>query len=217
MRKHSPAALTLPAFALALLLPASVYAEDEHRELGAHVHGHGTLNIAVEDKKVSMELEVPGTDIVGFEHAASNDEQRTKVEEAKEILQRALDIFALPPAAGCTVASADVAIEAEHHHDDGDDHDHDAKDEKAGDHDHADHDDHDHDHDGHAGHEGHNQFHATYELACANPSELSTIAFGYFKHFAGAQGLTVNVVSTKGQSKYEVTRDKPTLDLGGIM
>jgi hypothetical protein len=145
-------------------------------------------------------------DVVGFEHAPSTDDQKAKVAEAKVILQRVLDVFALPPAAGCTVTSADVAIEPEHHHDDGDDHDHDANEEKSGDHDHDEH-----------GHEGHNQFHATYELACNSPSEVSTIAFGYFKHFAGAQGLTVNVVSAKGQNKYEVTRDKPTLDLGGIM
>jgi hypothetical protein len=207
MRKQSFPALTLSAFALTMLLPATLHAEEGHRELGAHVHGHGTLNIAVEDKKISMELEVPGMDVVGFEHAPSTDDQKAKVEEAKEILQRVLDVFALPAAAGCSVTSADVAVEAEHHHDDGDDHDHDAKDEKAG----------DHDHDEHEGHEGHNQFHATYELACTSPSELSTLAFGYFKHFEGAQGLTVNVVSAKGQSKYEVTRDKPTLDLGGIM
>jgi hypothetical protein len=29
--------------------------------------------------------------------------------------------------------------------------------------------------------------------------------------------LTVNVVGAKGQSSYEVSRDKPTLDLAGVM
>lgn len=207
MRKHVSTAVTLPLFAFALMLPIGLRAEEGHRELGAHVHGHGTLNIAVEDKRLSLELEVPGMDIVGFEHAASNDEQKAKVEKAKADLQNALALFGLPASAGCTLASADVAVEAEHHHD-GDD-DHDAKNEKEGDHDHD-----GHDHDGHA---GHNQFHATYALDCSNPSELTTLSFGYFKAFAGAQGLTVNVVSAKGQSKYEVSRDKPTIDLGGIM
>jgi len=213
MRKPTPSALYVPLFAFALLLPAGLRAEEEHRELGAHVHGHGTLNVAIEDKRVALELEVPGMDIVGFEHAATSDDQKLKVAEAKEILQRPLDIFAVPAAAGCTVASADVAVEAEH--DDGDDHDqdHDAKDAKGGDHDHDDHDG----HSGQDGHAGHNQFHANYALDCSKPGELAAIGFDYFKHFAGAQGLTVNVVTAKGQSKYEVSRDKPTLDLNGIM
>ncbi len=64
---------------------------------------------------------------------------------------------------------------------------------------------------------GHNQFRASYALDCTAPAALTTIAFDYFTLFAGAHDLTVNVVTAKGQSKYEVSRDKPTLDLGGIM
>lgn len=203
--------IAAPALVLAAaLLPISVGAEEDHRALGAHVHGHGTLNVAVEDKRVSMELEAPGMDIVGFEHAAKTDAQKAAVAQAKALLAKPLDLFALPAAAGCTVASAEVGLEAEHHHDD-DGHDHDAKD-AAG---HADHDHGhgDHDDDG----DGHNQFHVTYAFDCANPAALTAITFDYFKQFTGAQGLTVNVVTGKGQSKYEVSRSKPTLDLGGIM
>jgi hypothetical protein len=204
-----------PAVALVAmaLLPASTRAEEAHRELGPHVHGHGTLNIAVEDKRLSLELEVPGMDIVGFEHAPSTDEQKAVVEKAKAELAKPLSVFGLPAAAGCSVASANVAIEAEHHHDGDDDHDHDHA---AAD---ADHKDGaaDHDHDEHEGHEGHNEFHVTYALDCSQPSELSSIEFPYFKLFGGAHDLTVNVVTAKAQTKYEVSRDKPSLDLGGIM
>ncbi len=196
MRKHLVTALGLAAM---LLLTAPARAEDDHRELGAHVHGHGTLNIAIEDKRVSMELEVPGMDIVGFEHAPSTDDQKAAIEKAKSQLEKPLAVFSLPAAAGCTVAEAHVAVEAEH----GDD------DQKHEEKDHPDHDD------DAAG--GHNQFEANYALDCANPSELTTITFDYFALFAGAQDLTVNVVAAKGQSKYEVSRGKPTLDLGGIM
>ncbi len=51
----------------------------------------------------------------------------------------------------------------------------------------------------------------------AKPAALTSIAFDYFKSFAGAQKLSVNVVTEKAQNKYEVSRDKPSLDLGGIM
>jgi hypothetical protein len=194
------------ALAGAAFFPALAIAEEGHRELGPHVHGHGTLNIAIEGKRVSMELEVPGMDIVGFEHTASTAEQKAAVEKATGELKQPLTVFKLPGGAGCTVASADVAIEVEEHHDDDkDDHDHDKGEAKH---------DHDEDKDEHA---GHNQFHATYALDCANPAELTSIDFSYFKLFAGAQDLTVNVVTAKAQSKYEVSRDKPALDLGGIM
>ncbi len=43
------------------------------------------------------------------------------------------------------------------------------------------------------------------------------MTFEYFNVFAGAQELDVSVVSPKGQSSYEVKRDKPSLDLTGIM
>lgn len=199
MRKHLVTTLGLAAMSL-LTIPA--FAEDGRRELGPHVHGHGTLNIAIEGNRVSMELEVPGMDIVGFEHAPSTDDQKTAVEKAKTRLGEPLGMFSLPTAAGCTVAEAKVAIEAEHGDHDGDDHKHDEK------------GDGDHDRDA-AG--GHNQFEASYALDCTNPSELTTITFDYFALFAGAHDLTVIVVAAKGQSKYEVSRSKPTLDLGGIM
>jgi hypothetical protein len=203
MRKQFASTLALVAMSL---LMTSARAEEDHRELGPHVHGHGTLNIAIEDKRVSMELEVPGMDIVGFEHAASTDEQKAAVEKAKVQLTKPLGVFSLPAAAGCSVAETKVAIEAEHDDDDHDgDHKPDAK------------DDQDHDGNDHGEKGGHNQFHATYALDCTAPAELTTINFDYFTLFAGAHDLTVNVVTAKGQSKYEVSRDKPTLDLGGIM
>jgi hypothetical protein len=57
----------------------------------------------------------------------------------------------------------------------------------------------------------------TYDLACTRPENLASIGFDYFKSFPGAQRLTVNVVTSKAQSSYEVARDKPELDLGGVM
>jgi hypothetical protein len=180
--------------AAALALPASA---EEHRELGPHVHGHGTLNMAVENKKVTMELEVPGMDIVGFEHAASKPDQQAVVDKATATLKDGLGIFRMPVSAECKVSDAKVAIEAEHHHD-GDE-------------------DHDDDHDGKEGHAGHNEFHVTYELDCSKPENVTTITFDYFKAFAGAKSLTVNVVGRQAQNSFEVTREKPVLDLSGMM
>ena len=91
-------------------------AAEEHRQLGAHVHGHGRLNIAIEDKTVSIELEAPGADIVGFEHEAATRAQSAAIEKAKATLASGLSLFTPAAAAGCTQNASKVSIEAEHEH-----------------------------------------------------------------------------------------------------
>ena len=82
---------------LAMAAPAGP-ATAQHRELGAHEHGRGTLNIAVEGARLSMELEVPGVDIVGFEHAAKTGTQKGAVEKVKKLLSAPQALFKLPVA-----------------------------------------------------------------------------------------------------------------------
>src|SRR5579883_1715644 len=72
-----------------------------HRQLGAHEHGHGRLNIAIDGKTLSMELEVPGADIVGFEHDANTEEQKAAADGAKARLANGLSLFQPDPVAGC--------------------------------------------------------------------------------------------------------------------
>lgn len=197
----------------ACLLPGTVALADEpeRRQLGAHVHGHGSFSLAIDGNKVEMELEAPGADIVGFEHAASTPEQKAAVEAAKKALADAPSLFVVPAAAQCKLLKSDVALKAEEHDDD---HDHD----KAG------HDKAGHNKDGHddhasneASHKHHTEFHAEYTFECAAPAALTGIAFHYFKRFAGASSLGVDVVTAKGQSHFDVARDKPDIDLAGLM
>ncbi len=43
------------------------------------------------------------------------------------------------------------------------------------------------------------------------------MTFGYLAAFPNAQELDISVISPKGQTSYEVTRQKPALDMTGIM
>jgi hypothetical protein len=86
-------------------------ARTTHRELGPHEHGRGTLNIAVEGNKISLELEVPGVDIVGFEHEAKSRNDKTTLEKAKQKLSAPLSLFKFPASAGCRVTEAKVEVE----------------------------------------------------------------------------------------------------------
>ncbi len=189
---------TACVFAAGLACTAFVVSAQEHRQLGPHVHGHGRLNIAIEGKAVSMELEVPGADIVGFEHEPSTPDQKAALAKAKARLADGLTLFTPVSSAGCTLKSAKVATQAEHE------------------------DEHEHEHEagGHeeeAGHHHHSEFHVEYSLECSSPSRLTSMTFDYFKAFAGAQELDISVIGPKGQSSFEVKRDNPSLDLTGIM
>jgi hypothetical protein len=196
MRTMPLACLLLAGLAHAAT-PASA---DEHRQLGAHVHGHGRLNIAIEGNKLSMELEAPGADVAGFEHEAGTPEEKAAIPEAKAKLANALALFGPAPAAGCALDEAKVSLAEEHEHED--EHKPGASDASA--------------HEDEAGHH-HSEFRAAYSLTCSAPAALTSLTFGYFTAFAGAQELDVAVIGPKGQSSFEVTRGKPTLDLTGAM
>ena len=216
---------------------------EEKRELGAHQHGHGALNIAVEGGALVLELEVPGFDIVGFEHPAETEADKAAIEAGLAALSDANALFGLPAAAGCEVSNEVAELHGdEDHHDDHDDHDHDEhaehnhddheekKDGHDHDHDdhkddHAEHDDHDdhkedhaeHDHDdhgdAHADGESHSEFHAEYTFACADASKLSQIELTYFNVFENAEELEVQIVTDAGSKKVEATRESATIDL----
>lgn len=83
---------------------------------GAHVHGHATLNIAIEQNTVQMELEAPAADIVGFEHAPQSAEERAALAEAEAALKSPLELFRLPEAAGCRVDGVDMEHRGEGDH-----------------------------------------------------------------------------------------------------
>ena len=82
----------------------------------------------------------------------------------------------------------------------------------------AKHDEHHDDDEHHAGKEqGHTEFHAEFVLSCANPSAVRQIEFPYFSTFPNARELEVQMISDKGSTAFEVKRDKPRLDLSGMI
>jgi len=196
----------LSLIALAVAATTPVFAE-ETRQLDAHEHGVGQLDIAFDGKKILMELHAPGADIVSFEYAAESAEDRAKVDAAIVMLARPLDLFVLTEAAGCTIVQASAELESEEgqadHEDEHDDHEDD------------DHEDADHQ-EKNVGEAGHTEFHAEYLLACADPGAVTEITFTYFDVFPNALEVEVQLISNKGAASFEVERDAPTLDLRGM-
>ncbi len=196
------------AIATAILTCGSTATAEEERQLDAHEHGHGTLNIAVDNRQVAMELIAPGADIVGFEHEAKTDEQKAAVAQARKTLTDVAALFQFPAEARCKLSNANVNLEEEvddhddhasHAHDDHDDNEHGEKHHDAGEakaHDSAD----------------HSEFHATYKFDCASTTALSPIQTNYFKSFPNAKELAVTVVTDTGQTRVEISADKPRIE-----
>ena len=188
--------------AMIYALSACQAAAKMERQLGAHQHGHGTLNLAIAGQTINMELEVPGADIVGFEHKAEAAENKAGIEEAEKTLAQPLALFTLPDAARCKVASAKVDLVGE------------TKPE------------HDEEQDAHVGHAQqdehraeatHSEFHAQYSLACSNVEAVTTILFPYFNVFPNSKELTVTLITEKGQKAFEVNREHAFIDIRGMI
>ena len=196
--------------AAACALGASQAVAEEQRELGAHEHGHSVLNVAIAGDRVEMELMAPGMDIVGFEHAPETDEHKAAVAQAEAILRDPLALFVLPGDAGCAIETAAVELEAEDEHEGehGEEH---AEEE------HAEEGEHEEPHAEHEGEESHTEFHAEYAITCDSPDDLGTIEFVFFERFPGAEEIEVTVITESGQTRYDVERDAPRIDLKGLI
>jgi hypothetical protein len=184
----------LLALPFALLPLAVAHAADEHDHdhdhehgsLGAHEHGVGRLNAALDGQTLELELQSPAMNLVGFEHAATTDADKAKVAAVRTQLEKPLALFDLPKAAGCVVKNQELESplfgdkpEVD------DDHDEDAKDEH---------------------HYDHSEIHAHYQLTCATPAALKTLDLAnIFNAFPATQKIQVQLIGPSGQQGVEVT------------
>jgi hypothetical protein len=191
-----PSTLFLLGALAAAPAPAAAQQQDEpQRQLGAHTHGAGKMGIAIERRTLEIELEAPGSDIVGFEHAARTPEQNKATAEARALLAKPLALIKLPEAAGCKVASAKVKLVGggrDHGHGHGHSHGKQSSTTAA---------------------EPHSEFHAEYKLTCAKPELIQSIEFDYFKIFPRAEQLDVTIIGDKRQTKAKATRERPRIDV----
>ena len=108
-----------------------------------HVHGQGQVSMAIDQNLLSMTLESPGADIIGFEHEARTAEEKAAVREALKQLSDPMFVIQLPESASCKVIQASSEVTSEN-----------------GDEGHADHEEHEEhaDHDDHDDHEKHGDY-----------------------------------------------------------
>lgn len=200
---------TLLAISIVLSASPTAFAEEhQHTSLGAHEHGVASLNLVVDGELVSLELDSPAANLVGFEHQPSSDEDRATVARVKTALEQADALFHFSPAADCALQQVELESplfaehehEHEHHDDDHESHaDHDAHQDEAG--------HHDHEHGEHADIEG------RFDFTCSNPEQLEALTLPLFNSFPAMQRIQVQAITASGQVGAVLTADQPSLPL----
>lgn len=169
--------LTRSMFALAVALSGgtgSAWAAGK-----AHEHGALKLDVAIESNKLTIAMEAPLDNLLGFERAPRTDAERKAAADVLTRLRspdKGTPLFVLDAAAQCTLGKVDVqapvlepGAKAA------------AKDEHA-------------------------DLDASYEFICAKPDELRTLDVGLFDAFKRTQRIDVQVAGPKAQAKVTLKR-----------
>jgi hypothetical protein len=157
----------------------------------AHQHGVGQLNIAIEGNHLEIELILPGSDAVGFEHAPSTREDRRAVRSAADRLKDGGRLFVFPAGAGCRFEKAELHSSLLEAPEQGGHHEHKA---------HGHHDDKNHD-----PKENHAEFRVHYHVECTNLARLTHLDVTFFEAFPSAHRLETRWISPRRQGAGTLT------------
>jgi len=125
MSPHASRLRRVPSIRIGVLtltcVVAVASAADEKFEQHVHEHGKVTLNVALEGDALSIELDAPADNVIGFEHAPRTDAERAAIAGAASLLQSGSGLFAFPPDAACKFLATELHApewqEGQHHAD----------------------------------------------------------------------------------------------------
>jgi hypothetical protein len=78
----------------------------------AHVHGVAKLDIAVEANKLTLQLDSPLDNLLGFERAPRTEAERKQADALVSRLKAAAGMFQIDPVAQCTLTNVELASSA---------------------------------------------------------------------------------------------------------
>ncbi|MFT3817819.1 MAG: DUF2796 domain-containing protein [Rubrivivax sp.] len=171
---RSTTARRLSAMAIALACAAGASAAGK-----AHEHGALKLDVAIEGNTLTIALEAPLDNLLGFERAPRTDAER---KAAAEVLARlrgpgqGTPLFVTDAAAQCSLRKAEVRAPVL---------------EPGA---------------GPAAKDEHADLDADYEFDCARPAELRTLEVGLFDAYKRLRRIDVRVVGPKDQLKATLER-----------
>ncbi|MBA0339104.1 DUF2796 domain-containing protein [Stenotrophomonas maltophilia] len=164
--------------ALFLLLAASAAQAHDVRQLGAHVHGQATVDLALDQQTLEFALQAPGIGILDFERPPANAAEQAALARATALLQSGSWVT-LSTAAGCRLIANDARAEG---------FDAMAAAPPPGQHRHA-------------------GFSATLRYQCTKPAGLRAIVVRLPAVFPGLHEVIVNSTTAHGQNRSVLTAD----------
>jgi hypothetical protein len=161
----------------------------QHRHHDSHVHGAGSMNIALDGQELTVELAIPGSDILGFEHVAKSESEKGKVEAALRILNDASKMFSFVPVSACSLkGTPNIKFVSEGEEDDS-------------------HDDHESHHEDDNEDTNHTELKAEYIFDCKS---VKGVKFEGFNQFSSLKELDAQVAFDNVQVRYELSPKEPT-------
>jgi hypothetical protein len=94
---------------LSLALAAFCFATSPAHAGKAHSHGVAQLDVSVEATRLTLQLDSPLDNLLGFERAPRTDAERKRTEAALAKLRAADTLFKIDPAAQCKLAKVELA------------------------------------------------------------------------------------------------------------
>lgn len=179
----------------ALLVTAPVFAGDNP---GAHRHGYGQLQMAIEGDSIDLHFTSPAYNIVGFERQAQSPDEKAMQAEAADWLGSNPLIDTAPGSCIVTAGAVhhtgptDQPDEDHHHHDE------------------HHHDEHHHD----AREEGHSEYEVTQQLKCKALPPSQAFSSPLKVRFPDLEVLTVEWVGEAGQGSIRLAEGESTFQLG---
>ena len=202
LKQSSPTA-ACRLLSVVLLLSATPIAAQIERQHGAHVHGEATGTLAVDGSMINVQLDIPGHNLVGFEHPPRTDEQQRVLDQTIQALQTGAWLQ-FNDSAECALQSVS-AMPLGFGHNDSD----------AGGHGSAVHDhehDHDHDHNHDHDHEGHARFELTAAVVCGRPGSVQWAEIQLFSEFPNNALMAVDVLTARSAFQARLTPNAPRID-----
>jgi hypothetical protein len=157
------------------------------RELGPHVHGVASLQIAIDEKTMTLDFSGPLDNLIGFEHVPRNAKQKAAVKAMSDSLNKA-DQFFIPTAdAQCTLQSVkldSLVLESKATQD---------KEEKSQQHEEE---------------RGHADIDGEFIFACKQIGKLHDLEVKLFDAYPNLRQLKVEVATLKKQAVAKLTADQ---------
>ncbi len=208
MPRFLPASVALSATAALAVLPAlaqqaapakaaapTATAEASFDQRGTHEHGRVTLNVAIDGSTLSLELDAPAINVIGFERAPRSAEEKQRVASVDRWLAGGVGMLGVPATAGCQLTRVEYAAPQV------------AAGSKGAAHDH----DHDHEHATDA--EQHADYTARYTFTCSNPTALAWADLWLMRRLLNVESVDVNLITPRQQLQRRLARDEQRLSL----